>query len=63
MPDVEYKLFCCREEPTCGFKAQGKTDEEVVERARAHMTQEHGISSKEADDRIRRGIEPVRTDK
>jgi len=65
MPDVEYKLFCCRElVPTCGFQVQARNEEEIMEHAKVHAEREHGITemNKETEEKVKAAIKSVKTE-
>lgn len=43
--------FYCREVGfDCDYKATGETEEEVLEKAKAHGKEEHGLSDEEVND-------------
>ena len=60
MADEEYKMFCCKEAPTCGFQVQAKTKEEVMEHAKAHAESAHDIEvTPEMEKKMEKSITPV----
>jgi predicted small metal-binding protein len=65
MPDVEYKLFCCRElVPTCGFQVQARNEEEIMEHAKVHAEREHGLKEmgEETEEKVKGAIKSVKTE-
>ncbi len=56
--------FCCNDiDNPCDWRTKGKTKEEVMEKAKAHMAKEHGVKEmgKETEEKIKGAIKSVKT--
>ncbi len=63
MVQEDYREFICRYiGKECGFQIRAKTEEEVMEHAKAHVSESHGMEGtpSEMERKIRKDIKPVK---
>ncbi len=64
MSDLEYMEFCCNDiNHPCEWRTQGRTKEEVMDKAKAHMASEPGIEEmgSETEEKIEGAIKSVKS--
>lgn len=67
MAQENYREFICSSigiGSRCGFEVRAKTEEEVMEHARMHAAESHGMEEmpSETERKIRESIRPVKID-
>ncbi|MFB3766291.1 MAG: DUF1059 domain-containing protein [Methanotrichaceae archaeon] len=67
MAEESYREYMCREttnDKTCGFKVQAKTEEEVMQHAKLHAENTHGMSEMpgETESKIKKNIRPIKVE-